>query len=33
LVEAVENKHRIIVVDTTNNNINKCVKAILDKLT
>ncbi len=32
LVEALENKHRIIVVDTTKNNIKDCVKNILKKI-
>ena len=32
LVEAVENNHRIIVVDTTNKSVNNCVNEILNKL-
>lgn len=32
LVEAAENKHRIIVVDTTNNNVNNSVNKILRKI-
>lgn len=32
LVEATENKHNVIVVDTTNRNVNGCVKEILKKI-
>lgn len=32
LVEALENKHRVIVVDTSTKSINSCVREILNKI-
>ena len=32
LVEALENKHKVIIVDTSKNSISKCVNEVLNKI-